>query len=354
MLARPAGGAARRPAGLHLRAAARRNDDHAADAQRASRRHDAQVRRLPDALHAVGLEQGLPAHPGRRDAQAGSAHPSRPHRGDARQRRDGRGDPLGALLPAHPRRDRSTACSTATTSNPAFERFYAEHLRKLALVRGRSRYVSKAIMCVIRMQYLRRMFPDARFLLYVRNPIDHVASLIKQDRIWAELERDDPRQIEIIELTGHHEFGTRQVMANVGNPDELREIRRLFDDGRWAQSRARYWAYMYGFVLNAARRRSRAGAQRLHRALRGSLRRLARDDRPHPRAHRPRSAELRGSRAEYGTEALVSRLLQAGVRRRSAGARSLRDHAAVAKRFGYDVAEIAQRVGASPPEPTSV
>ena len=98
------------------------------------------------------------------------------------------------------------------------------------------------------MQYLRKLFPDARFLLYVRNPIDHVASLIKQDRIWAELERDDPRQIEIIELTGHHEFGPHQVMANVGRPDVLREIRGLFDEGRWAQSRARYWAYMYGFV----------------------------------------------------------------------------------------------------------
>ncbi len=135
-----------------------------------------------------------------------------------------------------------------STSNAAFERFYDEHLRKLALVRGRSRYVSKAIMCVVRMQYLRKLFPDARFLLYIRNPVDHVASLIKQDRIWAELEQSDPRQIEIIELTGHHEFGPHQVMANVGNPEELREIRRLFDSGQVAQSRARYWAYVYGFV----------------------------------------------------------------------------------------------------------
>jgi hypothetical protein len=140
-----------------------------------------------------------------------------------------------------------------TTSNPAFERFYRDHLRKLAMVRGRNRYVSKAIMCVVRMQYLRRLFPDARFLLYVRNPFDHVASLIKQDRIWAELERDDPRQIEIIELTGHHEFGPHQVMANVGNPEVLREVRRLFDDGQLARSRARYWTYVYGFVAQQLR-----------------------------------------------------------------------------------------------------
>jgi hypothetical protein len=138
----------------------------------------------------------------------------------------------------------------ASTSNPAFERFYREHLCKLALVRGRSRYVSKAIMCVVRMQYLRKLFPDARFLLYIRNPIDHVASLIKQDKIWAEIEKSDPRQIEIIELTGHHEFGPKQVMANVGRPEVLREIRRLFDENEWAISRAKYWAYVYGFVAD--------------------------------------------------------------------------------------------------------
>ncbi len=137
----------------------------------------------------------------------------------------------------------------ANTSNPAFERFYKEHLQKLLLSRRRPRYASKAIMCVIRMQYLRKIFPDARFLLYVRNPIDHVASLLKQDRIWDELDRDDPRQIEIIEMTGHHEFGSRQIMANVGDPAVLREIHQLRNSGRTVRARARYWSYMYDFVL---------------------------------------------------------------------------------------------------------
>jgi hypothetical protein len=135
------------------------------------------------------------------------------------------------------------------TSNPAFERFYREHIEKLLLSRGRGRYVSKAIMCVIRMQYLRKLFPDARFFLYVRNPIDHIASLLKQDRIWDELDRDDPRQIEIIEMTGHHEFGSRQIMANVGDPSVLREIHELRDRGRNVRARATYWSYVYNFVL---------------------------------------------------------------------------------------------------------
>jgi hypothetical protein len=136
-----------------------------------------------------------------------------------------------------------------STSNPAFERFYRENIEKLLLVRGRRRYASKAIMCVLRMQYIRTIFPDARFLLYVRNPVDQIASLVKQDRIWDEIDRDDPRQIEIIEMTGHHEFGSRQILPNVGNPQEVREVRALLDAGRKVAARARIWAYVYNFVL---------------------------------------------------------------------------------------------------------
>ena len=240
----------------------------------------------------------------------------------------------------------------ATTSNPAFERFYTEHLLKLALVRGRTRYVSKAIMCVVRMQYLRRLFPDARFLLYVRNPIDHVASLIKQDRIWAELERDDPRQIEIIELTGHHEFGPHQVMANVGRPEELREIRRLFDEGRGAQSRARYWAYAYGFVAKQLQDDPELARQvcivRYEDLCSDSLATIDRII-----DHTGLAPEsFAAARAKYGQKLsfpdYYKPAFDAGELAEITAATS-----DVAKQFGYDVAAIAQRVGASAPASSS-
>lgn len=104
-------------------------------------------------------------------------------------------------------------------------------------------------MCVLRLQYLRKMFPDARFLLYVRNPFDQVASLLKQDRIWDEIDKDDPRQIEIIEMTGHHEFGMRQILSDVGNPEQVRHVRGLLNAGRKVRARATIWAYIYDFVL---------------------------------------------------------------------------------------------------------
>ncbi len=206
-----------------------------------------------------------------------------------------------------------------STSNPGFERFYDEHLRKLALVRERSRYVSKAIMCVVRMQYLRRMFPDARFLLYVRNPLDHIASIIKQDRIWAEIESTDPRQIEIIELTGHHEFGPHQVMANVGSPPVLAEIRRLFDAGQAVQSRARYWAYVYGFVVKQLQDdpelAKRVCIVRYEDLCSDSLVTIDRI-----LTHTGLDAgEVRRDARDLRKEALVPRLLQAEIQRRRVG-----------------------------------
>ncbi len=240
----------------------------------------------------------------------------------------------------------------ATTSNPGFERFYDEHLRKLALVRGRSRYVSKAILCVVRMQYLRRLFPDARFLLYVRNPIDHVASLIKQDRIWAELEKSDPRQIEIIELTGHHEFGPKQVMANVGSPQTLREIRRLFDAGRWAESRARYWAYVYGFVakqLDDDPELARSVCIVRYEDLCSDS--LATIDRIIAHAGLD-PASFDATRTAYGQKLSFPDYYKPSFEPDvlSTIVASTSD---VAKRFNYDVAEIAQRVAASSQEKTT-
>jgi hypothetical protein len=138
----------------------------------------------------------------------------------------------------------------ASVSNPSFERFYRENIQKLVLVRERKRYASKAINCVLRMQYIRKIFPDARFLLYVRNPVNHLASILKQDRIFDEVTQNDPRQIEILEMTGHHEFGSHQILANVGNTDEVRQVRQLLDSGQKVAARARLWAYVYRFVLN--------------------------------------------------------------------------------------------------------
>jgi Sulfotransferase family len=136
-----------------------------------------------------------------------------------------------------------------STTNSDFEKFFKDHIRKLLLVRGRSRYVSKNNPCVTRMRYLRRIFPDARFLLYVRNPIEHAASVLKQDRLFTDLAREDGRLMKMNRLTGFHEFGPNFVPVNVGNDAMTREICRCRDEGRLVRARALQWASVFGFVV---------------------------------------------------------------------------------------------------------
>lgn len=145
--------------------------------------------------------------------------------------------------------DRFQGVPDKNTENPDFEQFFTNHIRKLLLVRGRNRYMTKSILGASRLQYLKRIFPDVRILLYIRHPIDHVASMMKQDRLWQEISRTDPRQIKLTQITGHHGFGPDYVPLNVGNAAAVEEICRCRDAGHAARARALQWASVYGSLM---------------------------------------------------------------------------------------------------------
>lgn len=138
----------------------------------------------------------------------------------------------------------------AATSNPAFERFYTDHLRKILLVRGGKRYLSKGNYNLTRFSYLRHLFPSARFLVPVREPRWHIASLMKQHRLFCAEERRDPRILKHMRRAGHLEFGLDRRAINVGDDAAALEIERLWRDGDEVRGWARYWAMLYGFVLD--------------------------------------------------------------------------------------------------------
>src|SRR3546814_12886608 len=83
-------------------------------------------------------------------------------------------------------------------------------------VRRRPRYLSKANYNVTRMEYLLKLFPDARFVLPLRDPAAHIASLMKQQRLFCEGERRHPAALEHMRRIGHFEFGIDRRPINVG------------------------------------------------------------------------------------------------------------------------------------------
>jgi hypothetical protein len=145
-----------------------------------------------------------------------------------------------------------------SASNPAFERFYRRHLRKLlACDPGKSRFATKNNYYVTRLGYLRKLFPDLRLFFVVRDPKTHIASLMKLDRMFS---RATEREVRLMHALGHYEFGPGKRFVNVGDDAVIREIRRLWAARREVAAWAVYWNSVYAHVGSELRKPGIAAA----------------------------------------------------------------------------------------------
>lgn len=138
----------------------------------------------------------------------------------------------------------------ARIQNPEFEAFYSAHIRKLLHLRGGTRYVAKGNYNLARLEYLHALFPEARFVIPVREPIAHVASLVKQDRLFRSAETENPKVLDYMRRAGHYEFGLDKRPLNLGNNEAVREIQALWNGGEEIRGYTRYWALVYGYVAD--------------------------------------------------------------------------------------------------------
>lgn len=136
------------------------------------------------------------------------------------------------------------------TAHPEFEVFYRDHIRKLLWMRGGRRYLAKGNYNVTRLGYLRWLFPDARFVVPIRDPVGHVASLMRQHDLFRRVGREHPRARRHMRRAGHFEFGLDLRPINTGDPVASREIRQLWAAGADVEAWARYWAMVYGHVAD--------------------------------------------------------------------------------------------------------
>ena len=139
------------------------------------------------------------------------------------------------------------------TSNPLFESFYRDHVRKLLLVRESSRYLAKGNYNIGRLPYILKLFPDARFVVPFRHPLNHIASLAKQHLFFLEAQEQDPRIGKQLAMTGHLEFGPYRSAIHFGDDAAYRAINRAWNAGREVEGWALYWAQTYRFLMEQNR-----------------------------------------------------------------------------------------------------
>src|SRR6516165_5036100 len=111
-----------------------------------------------------------------------------------------------------------------------------------------TRYAAKANYHVARLAYLVRLFPDARILLPVREPIGHIASLVRQHRWFCQGQRKHPRSLAWMRRSGHFEFGRDRRPLNLGDGERVRAVRRAWAAGEEVRGWACYWDMGHGHL----------------------------------------------------------------------------------------------------------
>ncbi len=137
----------------------------------------------------------------------------------------------------------------ADVNHPDFEAFYSDHIRKLLLLRQGSRYLAKNNYLVTRLGYVHKLFPDARFIIPVRNPVDHIASLLRQHRLFCAREQADPKVLHYMRLSGHFEFGLDRRPINTGDTEAVQRILLMWDEGAEVGGWALTWRTIHEFII---------------------------------------------------------------------------------------------------------
>lgn len=133
------------------------------------------------------------------------------------------------------------------TENAAFAAFFKDHLHKIVMLRGGDRYLSKGNYNVTRLGYLGRLFPDARFLVPIRHPTTHVASLVRQHRQFTGYAAQDARVGPYLQIAGHYEFGPQRVPVHItaAGAERIAEAWRAGEEHR---GYAILWAEVYRYL----------------------------------------------------------------------------------------------------------
>ena len=139
---------------------------------------------------------------------------------------------------------------TSDHENTDFERFYRNHIKKILFIRKGSRYLTKNNYNVSRLSFIKKAFPDAKFLITIRNPVNHLASLIRQHQIFHEAERSDSRISDYLKQVGHFEFGSNRIPINFGKPDLVELIKKLWNIGDEVHGWLKYWILVYEYIYN--------------------------------------------------------------------------------------------------------
>jgi len=94
------------------------------------------------------------------------------------------------------------------------------------------------------------LFPDARFIIPVREPASHLASLTRQHAHFCRVHRQDPAALRYMQRVGHFEFGLDRRAINTGDGTEAQAIMAAWRRGDDVEGLARLWRNVHDHVVD--------------------------------------------------------------------------------------------------------
>ena len=93
-------------------------------------------------------------------------------------------------------------------SNKILETKLKENINKILYVRGKKRrYLSKGNYNITRIEYILKLFPDAKIIICIRQPCIQSISLTKVHKRFLNLSKRNKYLKKQLSILGHHEFG---------------------------------------------------------------------------------------------------------------------------------------------------
>ncbi len=138
--------------------------------------------------------------------------------------------------------------SVKLNDHDGFVDYYQQHIKKLLLIKEKSRYLTKANYNINRITDILSIFPDAKVIVPIRHPVNHIASLMKQHDIYLKAGKNNSRIDRQLAASGHFEFGQLREMVKIKDSDYAEKVQQLWSQGREIQGWAHYWQGLYGAI----------------------------------------------------------------------------------------------------------
>jgi hypothetical protein len=128
--------------------------------------------------------------------------------------------------------------------------FFFEHMKKIIALRrpdrrNDGRYLSKNNCNIARLDLIGRMFPEAKILIPVRQPLEQAASLLRQHRNFIEMHKNEPFIRHYMADLGHYEFGELHRPITFSGIEKLLSDRNSLKTDYWLA----YWITAFEHVF---------------------------------------------------------------------------------------------------------